>query len=80
MLGNHKSQGKDRKRYLTWEIKIGICGRNRVTILNIKKHIQNLKSDMYQAYTSLKSDNKVKNTVKTIWTNTMSKQIIRKYK
>ena len=31
---------------------------------------------MYQAYTSLKSDNKVKDTVKTIWTNIMSKQII----
>ena len=33
---------------------------------------------MYQAYTSLKLDNKVKNTVKTIWTNIMSKQIIKK--
>ena len=48
----------------------------RVTILNIKKYIQNLNSAMHQAYTSLKSDNKVKDTVKTIWTNIMSKQII----
>lgn len=47
-----------------------------VTILNIKKYIYNLKSDMYQACTALKSYNKVKNTVKTIWTNIMSKQII----
>ena len=48
----------------------------RVTILNIKKYIQNLNSAMYQAYTSLKSDNKVNDTVKTIWTNIMSKKVI----
>lgn len=55
------------KNWHTWQ---------KVTILNIKKYIYNLKSDMYQACTSLKSYNKVKNTVKTTWTNIMSKQII----